>query len=328
MAGDPARAAGQVPEVTSSIYSVATRAGLNGVDYRPAGKIFAVDGTIYPGAPFPPQPALNNGTGWWSGFSSGIIGGLCNRLDGLWDSECIGYSALTIPMWPSVQEGRANLVRSLSNYAQAYLAAHGSYDGMAIIMTGYSQGSMVTDQVWVLDILSPTGALHHLLPYIYRIYQFGHIFRTPAIAHGNALAGLPESIKQDGVETGGIGLELDLTADQTNYPAPDGRPVVHSCANKGDLYSACSVGQDPWHKPAKEGKVGRIFMKIIMAPTFADIVSTAKVLGEPLQAILELFHTMSFFAQGLNSPHYQYFPQMDACINDAYQLGMSLPHYL
>lgn len=45
-----------------------------------------------------------------------------------------------------------------------------------------------------------------------------------------------------------------------------------------------------------------------------------------LSGILELFHTMSFFAQGLNSPHYQYHPQMDACINDAYQLGMSLPH--
>lgn len=310
--------------MTSSIAMCTFRSQMAGKPWMPAGAIFCVDGTVYPGAPFPPFPLRDDGQGWWSGFSSGMAGGLMNVADGLWDYIGIGYSAPTLPMWPGVQEGRKNLIAAIQNYAAVYKGRWGTYP--PIVMTGYSQGSMVTDQVWVLDILADGGVLNYLKDFVYRIYQFGHIFRTPGIAHGNALAGLPESIKQDGVETGGIGLGLDLTVAQTNYPAPDGKPVVYSCANKGDLYSACSVGTDPWNHPAKQGKVGKIFMAIIMQPTFADVVSTVKVLGEPLSAILELFHTMSFFAQGMNSPHYQYFPQMTACIGEMVQIGNSLPH--
>lgn len=315
----------------------ATRTGLwpiirsqaNGRPWRPAGYFLAVDGTVYAGAPEPPMAIIDDGTGWWAGFSSGMAGGLTNMADGLWVCITVGYSAATLPMWPSVQGGRENLVTALLWCEQDYRSRNGAQiDGLAIIGSGYSQGSMVWDQVWVLDILPEDGRLHHLLPYVYRIYQFGHIFRTPGIAHGNALAGLPESIEQDGVETGGIGLELDLTAEQTNYPAPDGRPVVHSCANKGDIYTCCSVGTNPWTAPAPEGNVGRTFMKIVMQPTFDDVIAAAGVLGEPIAGIVELFHVMVFFAAGPNSPHYQYTPQMDACIQDAYQLGMSLPHEL
>ena len=161
---------------------------------------------------------------------------------------------------------------------------------------------------------------------MYRSYQFGHIFRTPGIAHGNALIGLPESIKQDGVETGGIGMGMDLTVAQTNYLAPDGKPVVYSCANKGDIYTCCSTGTDPWKHPAPEGKVGKIFEAIIMQPSLAGIVKTALVLEEPMSGILELFHVMKFFAAGPNAPHYLYFPQMVACVGDALALGRSLPH--
>lgn len=305
---------------------VSVRQKLAGRYWRPAGFFIAVEGTVYAGAPAPPQPILNDGTGWWAGFSSGMVGGLANMLDGLWVSYCIGYEALTLPMWPSVQQGRAGVVARLQAIAGMWYSLYGNYDGLAIILSGYSQGSMVVDQVWVYDIMSVDGQLHFLLPYVYRIYQFGHVFRSPGIAHGNALAGLPESIKQDGIETGGIGLGLDLTPEQTNYPAPDGGPVVYSCANKGDLYSCCSVGLDPWNNPAAEGDIGNLFMQVVMQPTFADVVSLAKVLEHPIAGIEELFHTMVFFAAGMNAPHYEYFPQMNACIEDAYQLGLSLPH--
>lgn len=302
------------------------RAAKNGLPYRPAGIIIAVEGTAYPGCPAPPSMILNDGTGFWSGFASGLVGGVCNAQDGLWDSYLVPYGAATVPMWPTVQQARELVVAYLLSYAPAYQAAWGVYP--PIVFTGYSQGSMATDQVWVLDILPEDGRLHFLLPYIYRSYQFGHIFRTPGIAHGNALAGLPESIIQDGVETGGIGLGMDLTVEQTNHVAPDGKPVVYSCANKGDLYTCCSTGMDPWTAPAPEGKVGKIFESIIMQPTLGDILATVKVLGEPLQAILELFHAMAFFAKGPQAPHYLYFPQMVACINDAFALGNSLPHQI
>lgn len=304
------------------------RAGFNGLEYQPAGYFYAVDGTVYAGAPAPPDPIINDGTGYWCGFASGMVGGLTNLADGLWASRCIGYPAVTLPMWPSVQTGRASLVAAIQSDAANYRARHGSYDGLAIAMSGYSQGSMVTDQVWVHDFLDPSGVLHELLPYVYRSYQFGHIFRSPGIAHGNALAGLPQSLIQDGVQTGGIGLVLDLTPEQTNYVAPDGNPVVYSCANLGDIYSCCSVGTNPWTDPAPEGKVGYIFYQVVMQPTFDDVIGTATVLEEPISAIEELFHVMEFFAEGTSAPHYEYFPQMDACITDAYHLGLSLPHQL
>lgn len=310
--------------MTSSIYNVQTRASFSGINYRPAGVIFAVDGTVYPGAPNAPVPITNDGTGWWSGFSSGIIGGLENIADGLWGSVTIAYPAATVPMWPSVQTGRKYLVQAIQNYTAGFMASFGFYP--PIILTGYSQGSMITDQVWILDMLSPTGILHYLLPYVYRVYQFGHIFRSPGIAHGNALAGLPESIQQNGVESGGIGAVLDLTAAQTNYLAPDGRPVVHSCANHGDIYTCCPTGTDPWKNLAPQGKTGQLFFKIIMQPTFADIVEAALVLEHPIASIEEGINAGTFFAEAMNSPHYQYYPQMDACINDALQLGLSLPH--
>jgi hypothetical protein len=312
--------------VTSSLFNVTINSQFNGLQYTPAGVYFAVDGTAYPGAPNPPVPANNDGVGLWTGFASGIAGGLQNEQDGLWDSVCIGYAAATIPMWPSVQAGRATLVAQIQAYVGNYVSQTGSLKGLVVTLGGYSQGSMVTDQVWVLDILAETGVLHELLPYVYRSYQFGHIFRSPGIAWGNALAGLPQSIIQDGVETGGIGTGLDLTVAQTNVVAPDGQPVVKSSANSGDIYTCCSVGLNPWTAPAPQGKVGYLFEQIIMQPTLADLISTAEVLEEPIQAIEELFHVMEFFAEGTSAPHYEYWPQQDACIGEMVTLGNSLPH--
>jgi hypothetical protein len=232
----------------------------------------------------------------------------------------------TLPMWPGVQEARGFAVDFLQDYIPGYIKAYGAPP--AIVLTGYSQGSMAIDQLWTLDFTSIGGALEEWAGSVYRSYQFGHIFRSPGIAWGNALAGLPQSIKQDGVETGGIGAGLDLTAAQTNYTAPDGQPVVHSCANAGDIYTCCSVGTNPWTALAPEGDIGHLFEQVVMQPTFADVVAVVKVLGHPLAGILELFHVMKFFAEGPNSPHYEYYPQMLSCINDCYQLGLSLPYTL
>lgn len=305
---------------------VKLRADKNGVRYTPAGAFFAVDGTVYPGAPAPPFPARDDGEGYWCGFSSGIAGGLMNAQDGLWASFMIGYPAVTVPMWPSVQIGRTNLVYSIRMYANSYLQVHGSLDGMVLTMSGYSQGAMVTDQCFTLDFLPLTGTLHDLLPYLYRMYNFGDIFRTPGIAHGNALAGLSESIITDGVETGGIGGTLDLTATQSNVLAPDGKPIVMSCANQGDIYTACPVGLNPWTAPASAGLVGNTFFKIVMQPTFVDLISVAKIIFHLGGSFEEMINGLKFVAEGTNAPHWHYFPQMDACINDMLALGNSLPH--
>lgn len=310
--------------MTSSGYFVATRNIKAGTVGRPAGVIIAVEGTSYPGFPFQPQPILNNGTGFWSGFSSGLVGGVCNLQDGLFDSYCVGYSAPTLPMWPGVQEAREKVVTFLEWYAPLYKSNYGVYP--PVVLTGYSQGSMATDQVMTLDVLSVGGRLEFLQGFIYRNYQFGHIFRTPGVAWGNALIGQPQSIKQNGIETGGIGTTQDITNAQVALLAPDGKPIWHSCANKGDIYTCNSCGLNPWTACAPQGIIGHDFEQVLMQPSMKDVLNLGTVLLHPIAGIIELFHVMAFFAEGVNAPHYQYYPQMLGCIQDCYQLGLSLPH--
>ena len=311
--------------MTSSLPAVIFRADKNGLQYVPAGVLFAVEGTVYPGAPYPVQPLLDNGEGWWAGFSSGIGGGLMNEQDGLFAWASIGYVAAITPMMPSIQLGRSGLVTAIKFYADAYARKYGTLAGLAIFITGYSQGACVTGLTWVNDFLAEDGVLHYLLPYVWRIYNFGDPFRTPGIAHGNELAGLPLPSELDGEVTGGIGGELDLTAEQTNYKAPDGRPVVHCFANDGDLYTHCPVGTDPWKHMASPGKVGNSIMKVIFKATFWNVVSIAKALFHPIGMVQEIYNGLKFAATGAG-PHMQYGPGMEAAIGEMLAIGNSLPH--
>lgn len=312
--------------MTSSLF-VNIRAELDGVPYSPAGCIFAVDGTAYPGAPVPPNPELDDGNGYWCGFASGMVGGASNVHDGLWASACIGYPAAVVPMQPSWMIGVVNLATAIEYYANLYYASHNnSYDGLALVLSGYSQGAMVVGWYWINYVLNPSGPHHYLAPFFYRIYQYGDPFRTPGIAHGNALAGLSESIITDGVETGGIGIsELYITPDQANLLAPDGKFIYNSCANQGDIYGACPTGTNP-KSIAGAGKTGYLIFEEIQNPSIINTLKIAEALLVPLGMVEEIINGMIFAAKGTNAPHWLYFPQMDACISDLLALGQSLPH--
>ena len=311
--------------MTSSLFP-AIRAAENGLEFAPAGWIFTVDGTVYPGAPAPPVPAFDNGVGGWAGFASGMVAGLANAQDGLWASACIGYPASVIPMGPSVTAGVVSLATSVEYATQLYYSQHGTFEGLALIFSGYSQGAMVVASYWTNYILNPLGAHSHLAPYVYRLYQYGDPYRTPGIAHGNALAGLSESITTDGVETGGIGGKLDLPPAISNILAPDGRYVYNSCANKGDIYTACPTGLDPWNNIAGAGKAGNLIFTEVQNLSLVNTLKIATALGSPIGVIEELINGMVFMAQGTSAPHWNYWTQMDACIQDALELGNSLPH--
>jgi hypothetical protein len=314
--------------MTASTFDVNTRAQFNGLEYSPVGAIFAVEGTVYPGAPAPPSFIAGDNNGFWCGFASGVVGGLANTQDGLWASPGVGYPAKTVPMWPSVQVGRANLNIALADYATGYYMQHGSYDGLVIVGSAWSQGAMVWCQTFFLDILPVSGTLHYLLPYVYRLYFFGDIFRCPGIAHGNDIAGIPLPPKLDGQTTGGIGGPLDYTVAQANMAAPDGKFLVYSFVNPNDLYADAPCGDTPWVSLPSAGQVEYMFFKIIMQPNLADIVSLATLLDKPIGDVEALINTGEFFGAGNNAGHYQYGPGMDAAINDALALGNSLPHQL
>jgi hypothetical protein len=303
------------------------RADKYGLVWQPAGGVFAVEGTVYPGAPNPPVPITDNDDeGWWAGFASGAIGGLINVADGVWYVECIGYPAVTTPMWPSAQIGQHNLGFGIKRFADGYNAQWGHYPPIAVV--AWSQGAIASDLWWTIDVLPDTGYLHYLLPYIYRIYNYGDPLRCPGISHGQQLAGLPAPKKLDGVTTGGVGGPQDLTPAQTNVQAPDGAYVLQSFNNDGDLYGCAPVGDTPWTKMPAVGKVEYGFFKVIMQPGFVDIISIGEDILHPIASTEAGLNAAKFFSAGQNAPHFQYQNAMLAVIDDLIKLGQSLPHQL
>lgn len=313
--------------MTSSIAMCQVRAKLAGRTWRPAGALFVLEGTAYPGAPAPPQFITNDGKGTWCGFASGVAGGAANTQDGLWDSRMVGYPAKTYPMWPSVQTGRANLGAAMVGYANEYHQTHGTYEGMVITWSMWSQAVMAALQCLLLDILPEDGPLHYLLPYLYRMYFFGDPFRCPGIAHGNTeLLNIPLPPNVDGQVTGGIGGPLDYTPDVANLRAPDGKFLIYSFVNENELYADAPVGATPWTSEPSVGEVEYLFFKIVMYGRFQDYLRLAELLGKPIGDIEALVNTGEFFGAGQNAGHYQYFAAMVAAIGDLIALGESLDH--
>jgi hypothetical protein len=210
----------------------------------------------------------------------------------------IGYSAAVTPMAPSVAGGRAEVNRQIGLRPK----------GTPLFLSGYSQGAIVTGQVWALDILAPNGVHHERLGDVRGIINFGDPLRCPGIAHGNEVAGLPLPKKLDGQVTGGIAGPADLTAAQT----PD---FLLSCALDGDLYAAAPVGQSPWNAESSVGKVETNIYDIIQQPTFSDVISIAKDLGMPIGTVEAIYNALLFFGQGVNAAHWAYGPFVPAMVN-------------
>lgn len=300
---------------------------MNGLAYSPAGALFCVEGTVYPGAPFPPSWISGDNNGYWCGFASGVVGAVCNAQDGLWASPTFGYPAKTTPMWPSVQTGRVNLGLCVGQFADQYHQSHGnSYDGMVLNFSAWSQGVMALIEWFRNDVLPVGAPQHYLLPYIYRMYCFGDPFRCPGIAHGNELAGMPAPGKIDGVTSGGIAGPLNYTVEIANLKAPDGAWLIYSFANPNDLYAYAPSGDSPWTTQPSAGSVEYLFFQIIMQPSAALFLKLTKLIGSPIGDIQALANVIKFFGAGNNAGHFQYGQAMVAAANDCVALGKSLPH--
>jgi hypothetical protein len=299
------------------------RADLNGMNYRPAGGMFIVEGTVYPGAPWPPIPETDYGTGVWSGFAAAVAGGVTNQADGLWYIETIGYPAVTTPMWPSILIGAANLAASVRAFADLYKSLFGVFPPINLV--GWSQGAAAVDVFWMNYVFNPSGSCHDLLDFVYTIYNCGDVLRTPGISHGDDLAGLPGPGTQDGVMTGGIGGPQDLTAEQTNVVSPLGRPVVLSFNNHGDLYGAAPTGPDVNHLAAA-GQMEYNFFTDIMHASGTTLIKTGLGFFNIVGDIEGGWNAIKFFAAGNNAPHFQYWPFVNWAVQDIIRVGYTLPH--
>lgn len=277
-----------------------------------------------------PDPASTAG---FSGMLGSMVGGvnpwavLTDQLSGLqtpqppWIWQPIGYPAAVFPMQPSINNARAQIVAALGGPPTPdYQAA--VYPSGPFALSGYSQGAIVTDTVWVNDILDPAGVLHHRLADCLSVVNFGDPWRSPGIANGNTFQNVPVPGTQDGDVTGGIGGPLDLTEAQTNQPNTLGQPVVMSYALPGDLYASAPVGTNPWTAEAGPGKVGTSIYSFILAGSFLSFIEIALDLLVPIGMVEEIFNGAVFAAAGTGAPHWMY--QAEGCVDAAAQYLLNI----
>jgi hypothetical protein len=265
-----------------------------------------------------------NGTGVPDPFGPGFSGDVGRAVNDPWNDiyaefvgqqaankinwQPIGYPAAVFPMKPSVEVGRTEVNAQITRHER-----DGSCPvGYPLFLSGYSQGAIVTGEVWVHDILSPNGIHHNRLNDVLDrggIINFGDPLRSPGIAHGNEVAGLPVPGQLDGQTTGGIAGPEDLTPNQT----PD---CLLSCALLGDLYAAAPVGDDPWKHEPEVGKIETRIYQMVLNGGIAGFLKNAEIIveeyGQPLSTSIALVHAIfngiSFAAKGTNAPHWQYGP--------------------
>jgi hypothetical protein len=259
--------------------------------------IITVNGTGVPD-PFGPGFAGDVGRAWaydpWTALANNVAG-IDYETGAYW--QPIGYPASVYPMGPSVETGRNEVNRQIGLRPR----------GTPLFLLGYSQGAIVTGEVWAQDILAPHGVHHDRLPDVKGIINFGDPLRCPGMAHGNTVAGLPQPTDKDGVTTGGIAGPHDLTPEQT----PD---YLLSCALDGDLYACCPVSDDPWHHEAPAGKTETGIYRIVQAATFMDVLAVAEDIGRPVATVEAIWNGMVFAAEGVNAAHWKYGPFVPAMI--------------
>ena len=182
------------------------------------------------------------------------------------------------------------------------------------MLCGYSQGAIVTDVVWTLDLLAAGGVIHDRLPDVAAIFNFGDPLRCPGIANGNLLAGVPLPRDLDGVVTGGIAGPADLTPEQT----PE---LLYSFALDGDLYASAPVGADPWHAEAAPGRVETNIYDIVQEATVIDVAEIAEDLFVPVATVEAIINGLTFAAAGANAPHFHYGPFVPTVVNRIRQIA-------
>lgn len=255
-----------------------------------------------------------NGTGVADPFGPGFAADLGRYLSDPWNDiaaqfvgstagnvvrwQPVGYPAAMFPMKPSIEAGRTEVNRLISLEPP----------GTPLILAGYSQGAIVTGEVWRDDILKPTGRHHNRLGDVAAIIAFGDPLRCPGVANGNDIAGKPAPRLNSMQVSGGIAGPGCLRPAET----PD---FVASCALDGDLYAAAPVGENPW---TAQPLVGQIETEIYNFVLTADIARgltiiaqrLAQTYAQPLVSIIAhiqaIVDGLTFAAAGLNAPHWRY----------------------
>jgi hypothetical protein len=215
------------------------------------------------------------GTGvpWWVGPDAD----LARAVESTYRWQPVGYGARPFPMWPSISEGRNELVRQINLFPGP------------IALAGYSQGAVVVGQVWKHDMLPSFGVLHHRLKDVQKAVTFGDPMREAGRAWSDGVSlARPES----------SGILDDRLEDTPDW--------WRSYAHANDLYTDCELDD--------EGDWKRMVCKIIMGHNIFTgddgvIAQVAELLARPIVECIAIVKAIidagSFFGSGTR-PHVTY----------------------
>lgn len=245
--------------------------------------------------PRPPGPdvrgvlitACGTGVPWWVGPDADTA----RAVEDVWKWRPIGYRAAPFPMGGSIAEGRAEGNRIITE-ERARIEKYG------LALAGYSQGAIVTSEIWEYDIKPLTGALHWALPYVRKAVAWGNPMREMGSAWPDPGAPIART------DSGGVTPEL-----MKDTPA-----WWHNFAHSKDFYTEVVDDEAAENKRAvwaiiRGTKVfsgpDSIFRQVLEV---LGIVRDASQIMEVYGIFKALIDTGMFFASG-TTPHTNYSPQ-------------------
>jgi len=153
--------------------------------------------------------ACGTGVPWWVGPDADTA----RAVEYKFKWRPIGYRAAPFPMGTSIAEGRAEGSRII-------IEERARIERFGLSLAGYSQGALVTGEIYEYDIKPVTGALHWALPFMRKAVAWGNPMREIGSAW-------PDGLQISPSNRGGVTPELmvDTPSWWRNY------------AHKGDLYT-------------------------------------------------------------------------------------------
>lgn len=242
-------------------------------------------GYLQPQEPADSRPMLftvcGTGVPWWVGPDADVARAVGDQ----WKWQPVGYPAAPFPMNTSAQQGRDELVR-LFELHRLRIEKHGA------AMIGYSQGAIVTSELWQQDLLPDNGRLRWARSSMLKAITFGNPMRQAGSVYADS-GGPPASATSRGIAD-------TLLTDTPSW----WRDYAHA----GDLYTAVEGQSAEWSTAIYKVVMGA---RVFQGPDsiLAQILElTAAPAAEAIAIFQALLNAGLFFVRR-TGPHLNYHPQ-------------------
>lgn len=242
--------------------------------------------------PRPPQidrramlfTVCGTGVPWWVGPDADTARAVESRYK--W--QPIGYPATAVPMGPSIDAGKAELINQITLHRDQVERGGAAF-------AGYSQGGIIVSEVWEEHIKPENGSLHWAHPHFFKAVTWGNPSREKGKVYPDA--GAKPSPKDHQGVTGNLMVDTpewwrnyahqgDLYADVPDDESGENRTAIWQLIRNGD---------------AIKGPNGLLRQVMELTGIFHDGPRIAEMTGM-FKAMID---AMVFFGKG-TQPHVNY----------------------